>query len=53
VTRYRAAVVGLSNIASLKPQPASDPVLGSLTPHSHVSAYANVPRATVVAVCDL
>ena len=50
---YRAAVIGLTGIGGGKLVPAADPVLGHHAPHSHVSAYASVPRTTLVAVCDL
>jgi predicted dehydrogenase len=35
------------------PEAAPDPVLGTLMPHSHVAAYAVIPRTEVIAVCDL
>jgi predicted dehydrogenase len=50
---YRAAIVGLTGIAAGPKRPAPDPVLGEVMPHSHAAAYAIIPRATVVAVCDL
>ncbi|HEX5416444.1 MAG TPA: Gfo/Idh/MocA family oxidoreductase [Chloroflexota bacterium] len=53
MANYRAAVVGLTGIGMTPARPASDPVLGLVMPHSHVSAYATVPNTTVVAVCDL
>src|SRR5206468_505227 len=53
MSTYRAAVIGLSGIGAAARQPAPDPVLGEAMPHSHVAAYAAVPRTTLVAVCDL
>jgi predicted dehydrogenase len=50
---YRAAVIGLTGIGAGLPEAAPDPVLGTLMPHSHVAAYAAIPRTSVVAVCDL
>src|SRR5581483_9383588 len=35
------------------PHAAPAPALGQVMPHSHVAAYAAVPRTSVVAVCDL
>jgi predicted dehydrogenase len=51
--KYRAAVVGLTGIAMNPAPAASSAVLGQQAPGSHVSAYANDPRATVVGTCDL
>lgn len=53
MTRYRAAVIGLSGIATNPAEQAPDPVLGSATPHSHTAAYAAVPEVEVVAGCDI
>jgi predicted dehydrogenase len=53
VKTYRAAVVGLTGIASSPPKPAADAVLEHEAPGSHVSAYAYHPQTTVAAVCDL
>lgn len=50
---YRAAVIGLSGIGAAPPEAAPDPALGDAMPHSHLAAYATLPRTTVVAVCDL
>jgi predicted dehydrogenase len=50
---YRAAVIGLSAIASAPIQQAPASQLGSLIPQSHIAAYAAAPVTTVVAVCDL
>jgi predicted dehydrogenase len=53
VTRYRAAIVGLSWIGADPPLPAADPVLGSAVPGSHASAMAEIDRLDVVAGCDV
>jgi predicted dehydrogenase len=53
MTTYKAAVVGLTGIAMNTAPPAASSTLGLNAPGSHVSAYANEPRATVVGVCDL
>lgn len=53
MSTYRAAIVGLTGIAAGPRRPAPDPVLGDVMPHSHAAAYAALPNATVVAVCDL
>jgi predicted dehydrogenase len=50
---YRVAVIGLTGIGAAVHQPAPDPVLGVAMPHSHVAAYAALPRTELVAVCDL
>lgn len=50
---YRAAVIGLTGIASRPASPAVVPHFGLQMPHSHVAAYAAASRATVVGVCDL
>lgn len=51
--QYRAAVIGLTGIGAEPRVPAPAPTLGEVMPHSHVSAYAAIPRTTVVGVCDL
>ena len=53
MTTYRAAIVGLSWIATDPPPPASDPVLGTSIPYSHAAALAAVPNIEVVAGCDI
>ena len=53
MTTYRAAVIGLTAIGAAPRQPAPDLVLGEVMPHSHVAAYATLPRTELVAVCDL
>jgi predicted dehydrogenase len=50
---YRAAIIGLSWIASDPPEPASDPVLGTALPYSHAAALAAIPNVEVVAGCDI
>lgn len=50
---YRVGIVGLSNITSALADPPLHPSLGSRMPHSHAAAYATMPRATVVAVCEV
>ncbi len=50
---YRAGVIGLTGIGASPPRTAPDPVLGMLMPHSHVSAYAEIPQVELVAVCDI
>ncbi len=50
---YRAAVIGLTGIGASPLHPAPDPALGVVMPHSHVAAYATIPRVSVVAICDL
>ena len=50
---YRVGIVGLSWITSEPPHPGSHPVLGKAAPHSHLSALAAIPSATVVAGCDI
>lgn len=49
----RAAIIGLSWIASEPAGPASSEVLGTATPYSHASAMAGIGGIEVVAVCDL
>ena len=53
MSTYRAAIIGLSWIASDPPGPASDPALGSDMPISHAAAYAPVRGVEVVAGCDI
>jgi predicted dehydrogenase len=54
VTRYRAAVIGLSGIgAGAPPGTARHPELGVPWPHSHVPSYAVLPNVELVAACDL
>lgn len=50
---YRVAIVGLSWITSDPAEPASHPMLGTAPPHTHGSALAAIPQATVVAGCDI
>jgi predicted dehydrogenase len=50
---YRAAIIGLSWIAT-DPSPAgADPVLGSAIPYSHAAALAAIGNVEVVAGCDI
>jgi len=53
MTPYRVAIIGLSDIGMAPPAAAPDPVLGTMVPTSHASAYAALPDIEVVAVCDL
>jgi predicted dehydrogenase len=53
MTTYRTGIVGLSGIGGGRPRGSLHPSLGDETPHSHAGAYATLPRARVVAVCDL
>lgn len=53
MTNYRAAIIGLSWIATDLPPPASDPVLGTSIPFSHAAALAAIPNVDVVAGCDI
>jgi len=50
---YRAGIIGLSWITSEPARPGTHPVLGTATPHSHLSALAAIPSVTVVAGCDI
>lgn len=50
---YRAAIIGLTEIAAGPGVPAPDPVLGWRMPQNHAAAYALAPRVDVVAVCDI
>jgi predicted dehydrogenase len=50
---YRAAVIGLSWIAADPAGPASDQVLGTAVPESHVAAMAGIPGIELVAGCDI
>lgn len=49
----RAAVIGLSWIGADPANPASDPVLGTALPYSHVAAIAAIPSLELVAGCDI
>lgn len=51
--QYNVAIVGLTKIATGVSAAAPDPVLGHVVPASHTAAYASIPSAHVVAVCDL
>lgn len=53
MTPYRVAIIGLSDIGMAPPAAAPDPVLGTMVPTSHASAYAALPGTEVVAACDL
>jgi predicted dehydrogenase len=53
LANYRAAIIGLSWIATDPPPPASDPVLGTSIPYSHAAALAAIPNVDVVAGCDI
>lgn len=53
MAEYRAAIVGLTGIATNPAPVAPHPVLGTEMPASHAAAYAALPQTTVVAVCDL
>ena len=46
-------IVGLSWITADEQLPGTHRVLGMATPHTHLSAIANIPEATVVAGCDI
>jgi predicted dehydrogenase len=50
---YRAAIIGLTGIATALAPTAPDPVLGTGVPRSHAASYASIPETTVVAACDL
>lgn len=50
---YRVGIVGLSWITSEPANAGSHAVLGPAAPHSHLSALAAIPAATVVAGCDI
>ena len=50
---YRAAIIGLSWIATDPPPPASGQVLGTATPYSHAAALAAIGSVEVVAGCDI
>ncbi len=50
---YRFGIVGLSWITSEPAPPGAHPVLGPAAPHSHLSALATIPSATVAAACDI
>lgn len=53
MTTYRAAIIGLSWIATDPAPPASDPALGTSIPYSHAAALAAIPNVEVVAGCDI
>ncbi len=53
MSTYRVGIVGLSWITSEPANPGTHPVLGLAAPHSHLSALAAIPSATVVAGCDI
>lgn len=53
MTAYRVGIVGLSWITSDEAQAGTAPVLGLAAPHTHASALADIPTATVVAGCDI
>jgi len=53
LANYRAALIGLSWIATDPPAPAADPVLGTALPYSHASALAAIGNVDVVAGCDI
>lgn len=53
MSSYRVGVIGLSWITSEPANPGTAPVLGLSAPHSHLSALAAIPSATVVAGCDI
>jgi predicted dehydrogenase len=50
---YRVGVIGLSWITTDPAHVGSAPVLGLAPPHTHLSAIATLPKATVVAGCDI
>ncbi|NLT42143.1 MAG: Gfo/Idh/MocA family oxidoreductase [Anaerolineae bacterium] len=52
MTKYRAAIVGLTGIGAGRSALAPSPALGPLMPHSHAGGYAH-NGVEVVAVCDL
>ena len=52
MTTYRAAIIGLSWIATDPPPPPADPVLGSGIPFSHAAGLAASDTVVVVAGCD-
>lgn len=51
--QYRAGIIGLSGIAAGRGAAPTHPALGAVQGASHASAYAQVPRVDVVAVCEL
>jgi predicted dehydrogenase len=51
MTRYRVGIIGLTDIGCRRPGVSADG--GIPVPSSHASAYADIPGAEVVAVCDL
>lgn len=51
MTRYRVGIVGLTDIGCRRPGVSAEG--GIPVPSSHASAYAEIPGAEVVAVCDL
>ena len=53
MANYRAAMIGLSWIATDPPPPAPDPVLGTSTPYSHAAALAAIPNVDVVAASHI
>lgn len=50
---YRVGIVGLSWITAEPVRPGTHAVLGPAVPHSHLSALAAIPQATVVTGCDI
>jgi predicted dehydrogenase len=53
MTPYRFGIVGLSWITSEPAPSGTHPVLGLAQPHTHGSALARIPTATVAAGCDI
>lgn len=53
MSTYRVGVAGLSWITSEPANLGTHPVIGPAEPHSHLSALAVIPSATVVAGCDI
>ena len=49
----RFGIVGLSWITADEQLEGTHRVLGMATPHTHLSAIANIPEATVVGGCDI
>ena len=50
---YRVGVVGLTGIATTRPDVDPQAVLNTPAPHSHVGGYAVIPQTRLVAVCEL
>lgn len=51
--KYRAGIIGLSDIAAAPAPPAPHPVLGVRQPYSHLAGYAETPAVELVAACEI